>query len=133
MSQCYFSLNMHLKLIEYFLKCSRPKFRSYKPQDEGLQEAKLEDAVPVSVDEEVKDLLEAGKEKVSLGIFVFNWWLHSESLTTLAKEFYNRISCFPILYNCEQTFSMGHQSFLVILYTFFAKFFLILFSHKYDH
>lgn len=42
----------------------RPKFRSYRPQDEGLQEAKLEDAQPVAVEDEVKDLLEAGKEKV---------------------------------------------------------------------
>ncbi|KAI5637436.1 cwf18 pre-mRNA splicing factor domain-containing protein [Phthorimaea operculella] len=44
----------------------KPKFRSYKPQDETLQEAKIEDAEPVAVEEEVKDLLEAGKEKVVL-------------------------------------------------------------------
>ncbi|XP_075971761.1 coiled-coil domain-containing protein 12 [Anticarsia gemmatalis] len=44
----------------------KPKFRSYKPQDETLQEAKLEDAVPPAVEDEVKDLLEAGKEKVVL-------------------------------------------------------------------
>lgn len=42
----------------------RPKFRSYRPQDETLQEAKLDDAEPAVVDNEVKDLLEAGKEKV---------------------------------------------------------------------
>lgn len=44
----------------------KPKFRSYKPQDETLQEAKLEDALPPAVEDEVKDLLEAGKEKVVL-------------------------------------------------------------------
>uniref|UniRef100_A0A1E1W961 Cwf18 pre-mRNA splicing factor n=1 Tax=Pectinophora gossypiella TaxID=13191 RepID=A0A1E1W961_PECGO len=44
----------------------KPKFRSYNPQDEKLQESKLEDAQPVEVEEEVKDLLEAGKEKVVL-------------------------------------------------------------------
>ncbi|XP_013190235.1 coiled-coil domain-containing protein 12 [Amyelois transitella] len=44
----------------------KPKFRSYKPQDETLQEAKLDDALPAVVEEEVKDLLEAGKEKVVL-------------------------------------------------------------------
>ncbi|XP_048007288.1 coiled-coil domain-containing protein 12 [Leguminivora glycinivorella] len=44
----------------------KPKFRSYKPQDETLQEAKLEDALPTAVEDEVKDLLEAGKEKVVL-------------------------------------------------------------------
>ncbi|CAH2071170.1 unnamed protein product, partial [Iphiclides podalirius] len=44
----------------------KPKFRSYRPQDETLQEAKLEDAEPAVVDNEVKDLLEAGKEKVVL-------------------------------------------------------------------
>lgn len=44
----------------------KPKFRSYRPQDECLKEAKLEDAEPVAVEEEVKDLLEAGKEKVVL-------------------------------------------------------------------
>lgn len=62
---------LYLTLTKYFKKCSRPKFRSYKPQDEGLQEAKLEDAVPVSVDEEVKDLLEAGKEKVCPGTSLY--------------------------------------------------------------
>ncbi|CAH4031548.1 unnamed protein product [Pieris brassicae] len=44
----------------------RPMFRSYKPQDESLQQAKLQDAEPEKVDEEVKDLVEAGKEKVVL-------------------------------------------------------------------
>ncbi|CAH0407430.1 unnamed protein product [Chilo suppressalis] len=44
----------------------KPKFRSYRPQDEQLQEAKLEEAQPTLVDDEVKDLLEAGKEKVVL-------------------------------------------------------------------
>ncbi|XP_047510307.1 coiled-coil domain-containing protein 12 isoform X1 [Pieris napi] len=44
----------------------RPMFRSYKPQDESLQQAKIQDAEPEKVDEEVKDLVEAGKEKVVL-------------------------------------------------------------------
>ncbi|KAI8424340.1 hypothetical protein MSG28_002881 [Choristoneura fumiferana] len=44
----------------------KPKFRSYRPQDESLLEAKLEDALPPAVEDEVKDLLEAGKEKVVL-------------------------------------------------------------------
>ncbi|CAD0197104.1 unnamed protein product [Chrysodeixis includens] len=44
----------------------KPKFRSYKPQDETLQEAKIDDAVPAAVEAEVKDLLEAGKEKIVL-------------------------------------------------------------------
>lgn len=44
--------------------CCRPRFRSYRPQDESLLEAKLEDALPPAVEDEVKDLLEAGKEKV---------------------------------------------------------------------
>ncbi|CAG9795071.1 unnamed protein product [Diatraea saccharalis] len=44
----------------------KPRFRSYKPQDEQLQEAKLEEAQPTLVEDEVKDLLEASKEKVVL-------------------------------------------------------------------
>ncbi|CAB3239351.1 unnamed protein product [Arctia plantaginis] len=44
----------------------KPKFRSYKPQDEKLKEAKLAEAEPAAVENEVKDLLEAGKEKVVL-------------------------------------------------------------------
>ncbi|OWR46723.1 coiled-coil domain containing 12 protein [Danaus plexippus plexippus] len=44
----------------------KPKFRSYKPQDENLQKEKLQDAQPAQVEEEVKDLVEAGKEKVVL-------------------------------------------------------------------
>ncbi|XP_047528876.1 coiled-coil domain-containing protein 12 [Vanessa atalanta] len=44
----------------------KPKFRSYKPQDETLQKEKIEDAQPSLVEAEVKDLVEAGKEKVIL-------------------------------------------------------------------
>ncbi|CAK1546151.1 unnamed protein product [Leptosia nina] len=44
----------------------KPVFRSYRPQDESLQQAKLQDAEPAKVEEEVKDLVEAGKEKVIL-------------------------------------------------------------------
>lgn len=50
----------------------RPKFRSYKPQDEMLQEAKLEEAQPTLVEDEVKDLLEAGKEKVGIYTILFD-------------------------------------------------------------
>ncbi|KAJ8727582.1 hypothetical protein PYW07_001701 [Mythimna separata] len=49
-----------------FVPLPKPKFRSYKPQDESLQEAKLQDAEPAAVEAEVKDLLEAGKEKIVL-------------------------------------------------------------------
>ncbi|XP_021186837.2 coiled-coil domain-containing protein 12 [Helicoverpa armigera] len=49
-----------------FVPLPKPKFRSYKPQDETLQEAKLEDAEPAAVEAEVKELLEAGKEKIVL-------------------------------------------------------------------
>ncbi|XP_059046110.1 coiled-coil domain-containing protein 12 [Achroia grisella] len=51
---------------EVAIPLPKPKFRSYKPQDETLQESKLEDAEPTAVEDEVKDLLEAGKEKVVL-------------------------------------------------------------------
>ncbi|KAG6441503.1 hypothetical protein O3G_MSEX001817 [Manduca sexta] len=44
----------------------KPKFRSYKPQDESLQESKIDDAEPALIEEEVKELLDAGKEKVVL-------------------------------------------------------------------
>ncbi|GBP62955.1 Coiled-coil domain-containing protein 12 [Eumeta japonica] len=44
----------------------KPKFRSYRPQDENLKDAVLEEAQPVAVEEEVKDLLEAANEKVVL-------------------------------------------------------------------
>lgn len=49
-----------------FVPLPKPKFRSYKPQDDSLLEAKLEDAEPAAVEAEVKDLLEAGKEKIVL-------------------------------------------------------------------
>lgn len=37
----------------------RPVFRSYNPSDESLKEHKLELSVPITVDEQVKDELEA--------------------------------------------------------------------------
>ncbi|KAH9640486.1 hypothetical protein HF086_018152 [Spodoptera exigua] len=43
-----------------------PLPKSYKPQDDSLLEAKLDDAEPAAVEAEVKDLLEAGKEKIVL-------------------------------------------------------------------
>lgn len=42
----------------------RPKFRSYKPQDESLKEKMLEDAKPGDVETEVQDQLSAAKSKV---------------------------------------------------------------------
>lgn len=53
-----------LIIITLHYSFNRPKFRSYKPQDENLQKEKLQDAQPAQVEEEVKDLVEAGKEKV---------------------------------------------------------------------
>ncbi|KAB0790452.1 hypothetical protein PPYR_15141 [Photinus pyralis] len=42
----------------------KPKFRSYKPEDEKLNEHKLEDAKPGDVEAEVKDQLSLGKSQV---------------------------------------------------------------------
>ncbi|XP_008559088.1 coiled-coil domain-containing protein 12 [Microplitis demolitor] len=42
----------------------KPKFRSYKPQDENLKENVLEDAKPGDVESEVQDLLSAAQSKV---------------------------------------------------------------------
>lgn len=42
----------------------RPKFRSYRPQDEKLKEQIIEDAKPGNVENEVKDQLEAANSKV---------------------------------------------------------------------
>ncbi|KAF3421528.1 hypothetical protein E2986_08438 [Frieseomelitta varia] len=44
--------------------CDRPKFRSYKPQDENLKDKVLEDAKPGNVEEEVQDQLSAANTKV---------------------------------------------------------------------
>lgn len=44
----------------------KPKFRSYKPQDESLQENVLTEAKPANVEEEIKEQLEAANEKVVL-------------------------------------------------------------------
>ncbi|XP_076240392.1 coiled-coil domain-containing protein 12 [Calliopsis andreniformis] len=42
----------------------KPKFRSYKPQDESLKDKVLEDAKPGNVEEEVQDQLNAANTKV---------------------------------------------------------------------
>ncbi|KAG8040872.1 hypothetical protein G9C98_001860 [Cotesia typhae] len=42
----------------------KPKFRSYKPQDESLKENVLEEAKPGDVESEVQDLLSAAHSKV---------------------------------------------------------------------
>ncbi|KAL0271146.1 UNVERIFIED_CONTAM: hypothetical protein PYX00_008336 [Menopon gallinae] len=42
----------------------KPKFRSYKPIDEKLKEAVIEDAKPSNVEEEVKEQLAAAHTKV---------------------------------------------------------------------
>ena len=41
----------------------RPKFRSYRPQDNNLKEKILEDAKPGDVEAEVEDQLKAGTTK----------------------------------------------------------------------
>ncbi|KAK0089565.1 hypothetical protein PV325_006694 [Microctonus aethiopoides] len=45
-------------------KLPKPKFRSYKPQDETLKENVLEEPKPGDVEAEVEDLLNAAKQKV---------------------------------------------------------------------
>ncbi|XP_003704154.1 coiled-coil domain-containing protein 12 [Megachile rotundata] len=45
-------------------KLPKPKFRSYKPQDESLKDKVLEDAKPGNVEEEVQDQLSAANTKV---------------------------------------------------------------------
>ena len=41
----------------------RPKFRSYKPQDDSLKEKALEDAKPADVEAEVEEQLKAATTK----------------------------------------------------------------------
>lgn len=43
---------------------SRPKFRSYKPNDENLQENLLDQAKPTDIKNEVKDQLDSAKSGV---------------------------------------------------------------------
>lgn len=50
----------------------RPKFRSYKPQDEQLKENVVEEPKPGDVEGEVQDLLAAGKSKVIIEELVSN-------------------------------------------------------------
>ncbi|XP_017886495.1 coiled-coil domain-containing protein 12 [Ceratina calcarata] len=45
-------------------KLPKPKFRSYKPQDDSLKNDVLDDAKPGNVEEEVKDQLSAANTKV---------------------------------------------------------------------
>lgn len=57
----------------YLFQCDRPKFRSYKPQDESLKDKVLEDAKPGNVEEEVKDQLSAANTKVVIEELVSNY------------------------------------------------------------
>ncbi|XP_029034684.1 coiled-coil domain-containing protein 12 [Osmia bicornis bicornis] len=45
-------------------KLPKPKFRSYKPQDDSLKDKILDDAKPGNVEEEVQDQLSAANTKV---------------------------------------------------------------------
>lgn len=58
----YHNLTFGILLLNSF--SPRPKFRSYKPQDEGLKESVLPDAKPGDIETEVKDQLDAAKSKV---------------------------------------------------------------------
>ncbi|XP_045765249.1 coiled-coil domain-containing protein 12 isoform X1 [Maniola jurtina] len=72
-----------------FVVLPKPKFRSYKPQDEDLKKEKLTDAAPSLVEEEVKDLVEAGKEKVSSYIihnFILQVVLQDLDISSLAPR-----------------------------------------------
>lgn len=44
----------------------RPKFRSYKPQDESLKENILDEPAPGDVESEVQEQLEAAKTKFTV-------------------------------------------------------------------
>ncbi|GLV42154.1 uncharacterized protein CBL_04888 [Carabus blaptoides fortunei] len=46
------------------LPLPKPKFRSYKPQDESLKENVLPEAKPADIENEVKDQLNAAKSRV---------------------------------------------------------------------
>ena len=50
--------------VSMYVSCLRPKFRSYKPQDDGLKENVVEGAKPADVLAEVQDQLSAGTSKV---------------------------------------------------------------------
>lgn len=53
-----------LLLLKYnLIYIFRPIFRSYKPEDDSLKDSLLDEAVPVNVEQEVKDQLEAAKAK----------------------------------------------------------------------
>lgn len=53
---------MNLKKNFFFFYC-RPKFRSYKPQDDSLKNSALEDAKAADIESEVQDQLHAAKTK----------------------------------------------------------------------
>ncbi|KAF5285412.1 hypothetical protein FQA39_LY16666 [Lamprigera yunnana] len=52
------------KIIQDHEVLPKPKFRSYKPQDEKLNEAVIGDAKPGDIESEVKDQLNLAKTKV---------------------------------------------------------------------
>lgn len=67
----------------------RPKFRSYKPQDENLKSNVLEDARPGDVESVVREQLDAASSKVVI-----------EELVS-----YRTISCKSQIYSCIHLFS----------------------------
>lgn len=50
--------------VEPITKLPKPKFRSYKPQDESLKSNMLDDAKPGDVESEVQDQLNASNTKI---------------------------------------------------------------------
>ncbi|XP_034942702.1 coiled-coil domain-containing protein 12 [Chelonus insularis] len=74
-------------------KIPKPKFRSYRPQDENLRENVIENAQPGDVEAEVKDLLTAAKSNVvieeldigSLAPRKSDWDLKRDTAKKLAK------------------------------------------------
>lgn len=80
------NLNRQVSCFEiyvYLLISDRPKFRSYKPQDENLKDKVLDDAKPGNVEAEVQEQLSAANTKVvieelvSTYIFTWNWNIYS--------------------------------------------------------
>lgn len=51
-----------MKLLKYHI--FRPKFRSYKPQDESLKNSMIDDAKPGDVEGVVQEQLDAASSKV---------------------------------------------------------------------
>lgn len=54
----------------------RPKFRSYKPQDQSLKENTLDEAKPGDIISEVQEQLDASKTKFTVEELVRNHFFH---------------------------------------------------------